>query len=365
MLKSSKTKNSFLINMENESYQAIDLRLQGKTWKDIKSNYNKHINGLRTTETYTECVIEKIEEIGLNFIKNESSLKKKSIIRYIQDLFGLDRINIGVVAVRLDIELSCKFERINPGNGISSGQYRTRDCGIRTFVSAFDITYEDSRKLCIQSSPTFKNQEQRIDPVNDGICDDTIKQVLKLFKWDRLQTDWVLEKYISTNELFSRAPELKNEKIIICTEEHIFCVDKGIIKDRFYDGFSSIEMIYGPVNRLSSIENIIKDMSPIKSVSKDFLQETLRDIIQLRWISPRQNNWGIICEIFNIDKDDLILLKNNEQYIEQITEFLLSLPRLELLKWINQSRSFPKDLIINRFKISEGHAIELLDELRV
>ena len=83
--------------LKQDSHQVIELRLSGQSWKEIKSN-NKYTSRLRKSDTYIDCVVEKINDTGLESFESICLEKGKSITNYLCRLFGINRSDIGTVS---------------------------------------------------------------------------------------------------------------------------------------------------------------------------------------------------------------------------------------------------------------------------
>ena len=244
---------SYNLILQEESREAIRLRVQGKSWKEINSNI-KLVSGLRKSDIYVGCVVEYIKLVGLKFFEEKLLNRNKPLINYLEELFGIRKEMMGEFVDSIGIKTSYGFKfdivdrklnKLDQNRIIGIG-----DCALRTFVSAFNITYEEAKNLCIDNR--FFRYES--DPIFKGVSDYTIQKVFKLKGWTFISDiDKILSRKISLNDLFHRSPGLKEEKISILTDQHIFYVEKSIIIDTYADGFSNIEIIFVPNDRKNQV----------------------------------------------------------------------------------------------------------------
>ena len=225
------------------SFEVIGSRSQGITWKSMKDIYGVHIRTLRKSDTYLSCVSEIINEIGLQNFERICKNESKTIIEYLQKVFGIKKCQIGEVVRKTGIKTSFKFKWDDAGSGSVNN-----DCVVRTIGLALDITYDESESLCFENR--FFPYER--EPVFQGVSDTTILKVFKKNNWDYIKVSKV-----SLNDLFYKFPCLKREKLVVITHGHIFYVENGTIRDTWNDGFSSIEFIFAPLERIKEIKNII------------------------------------------------------------------------------------------------------------
>lgn len=242
----------YIETLEFESNKVIELRIQGETWKTIKEEYEGYIYDLRKTNTYIRCVSQKIKQIGLQYFYSNCRRKDKCIVKHLCRIFGIYYDQAGELIRRIGSKTSYEFEK-NLG-GRPGNEDPFDDCAVRTFVLCFGISYEESKKLCIENR--LFNYEKK--PELNGVSDWTIRKVFQSQNWDYLKNiTTITQNKVSLNNLLFKIPELKKEKMSILTRGHIFCIDEGVIKDTWEDGFSNIDFIFSPVERINYIEDMI------------------------------------------------------------------------------------------------------------
>ena len=238
--------------LKAKSLQAINLRLKGHPWEGIKLE-NKYILELRKSNVYLNCVIEKVNSIGLNFFKQNAIKEDVPLHSYLSQLFGLGRRQIGFLIHDLNIDTFCKFEWTSGGRKIKWLE-PTNDCAVRTFVSVFDITYEQAIQLCKENQ--FFSYDQ--NPLIKGVSDYAIRKVFRSKGWDYLNDITNITKNeMCLEDLFSKCLPLMKEKLVIFTSGHIFYVDQGVIKDTWNDSFAPIDTIFCEIKRQNIIEQLI------------------------------------------------------------------------------------------------------------
>ena len=332
--------------------EIISLRLEGKSWGDIRLEYKK-LYEVRKSNLYTISLINKIKELGISFFETEANKTRKSIPQYLQDLFGIDRSEIGDIIRKAGFELYYKYQWTSGGRKLSNKQkLEYADCAIRTFTNAFGISYKKSKKLCIDNSSSFVGK----NPEVNGVKDVTIEEILKSKNWSKIEfIKEILSQNISLDGLFCRAPKLKNENLIISTNEHIFYVEKGVLKDRWDDGLSHIEEIYSPDCRKLAVYNSVKNLNPIKNTPLESSSKVFQEIANLRWSSPRSNTWDKISNRFQISKKDWGFIGISEHYIEEVKELFLYIGKEQIKEWETRRIGELDNLISKRFRIKKGY----------